>query len=66
MTDQQAQPLINEMLDVEAAEAALRKSYAAKLGKVLPAKKVGRYLQIENKIRAAIRFNLADQIPLVQ
>jgi hypothetical protein len=66
MTDQQAQPLINEMLDVEAAEAAMRKSYAAKLGKALPAKKVARYLQIENKIRAAIRFNLADQIPLVQ
>jgi len=66
MTDQQAQPLINEMLDVEASEAAMRKSYAAKLGKVLPAKKVARYLQIENKIRAAIRFNLADQIPLVQ
>lgn len=66
MTDQQAQPLINEMLDVEASEAAMRKSYAAKLGKVMPAKKVARYLQIENKIRAAIRFNLADQIPLVQ
>jgi hypothetical protein len=44
----------------------MRKSYAAKLGKALPAKKVARYLQIENKIRAAIRFNLADQIPLVQ
>ncbi|MGA9033941.1 MAG: hypothetical protein WB402_15610, partial [Sulfuricaulis sp.] len=65
MTDQQAQPLINEMLDVEASEAAMRKSYAAKLGKALPAKKVARYLQIENKIRAAIRFNIADQIPLV-
>ena len=66
MTDQQAQPLINEALDIEASEAAMRKSYAAKLGKVLPAKKVARYLQIENKIRAAIRFNMADQIPLVQ
>ncbi|WP_372521840.1 hypothetical protein [Sulfuricaulis sp.] len=65
MTDQQAQTLINEALDVEASEAAMRKSYAAKLGKALPAKKVARYLQIENKIRAAIRFNMADKIPLV-
>ena len=66
MTDQQAQPLINEALDIEAAEAAMRKSYAAKLGKALPAKKVARYLQIENKIRAAIRFGAADKIPLVE
>jgi hypothetical protein len=66
MTDQQAQPLINEALSIEAAEAAMRKSYAAKLGKVLPAKKVARYLQIENKIRAALRFNMADQSPLVE
>jgi hypothetical protein len=66
MTDQQAQPLINEALDIDASEAAMRKSYAAKLGKALPAKKVARYLQIENKIRAAIRYEMADKIPLVQ
>ena len=65
MTDQQAQTLTNEALAIEASEAAMRKSYAAKLGKVLPAKKVARYLQIENKIRAAIRFEMADKIPLV-
>jgi hypothetical protein len=28
-------------------------------------KKVARYLQIENKIRAAIRYDLAGAIPLV-
>jgi GTPase Era involved in 16S rRNA processing len=65
MTDQQAQPLINEALAIEAAEVAMRKSYAEKLGKVLPAKKVARYLQIETKIRAAIHVELADRIPLV-
>jgi GTPase Era involved in 16S rRNA processing len=65
MTDQQAQPLINEALAIEAAEVAMRKSFAEKLGKVLPAKKVARYLQIETKIRAAIHVELADRIPLV-
>jgi hypothetical protein len=65
MTDQQAQPLIKESLAIEASEAAMHKSYAAKLGKVLPAMKVARYLQIENKIRAAIRYEMADKIPLV-
>jgi hypothetical protein len=32
----------------------------------LPATKAVRYIQIESKIRAAIRYELADGIPLVQ
>jgi hypothetical protein len=32
---------------------------------VLPAIKVARYLQMENKIRAAIKFDLAANIPLM-
>jgi hypothetical protein len=32
---------------------------------VLPATKVARYLQIENKIRAIVKFELAALIPLV-
>jgi hypothetical protein len=35
------------------------------LDKVLPATKVARYLQIENKIRAIVKFELAARIPLV-
>jgi GTPase Era involved in 16S rRNA processing len=66
MTDKQAQTLINEALSIEAAEATMRKSYAAKLEKALPAMKVARYLQIENKIRAAIRYQMAVNIPLVE
>jgi hypothetical protein len=52
-------------LAIEEAEATLRKSYADKLIQVLPARKVARYLQIENKIRALIRYELASDIPLV-
>jgi hypothetical protein len=36
------------------------------LNKSLPAKKVARYLQIENKIRAVIKYDLAATVPLVQ
>ena len=39
---------------------------AAKLAPILPATKVARYIQIENKIRALVRFELADKIPLVK
>jgi hypothetical protein len=33
--------------------------------RIPPATKVARYLQIENKIRAVIKYELADGIPLV-
>jgi hypothetical protein len=33
---------------------------------VLPPKKVARYLQIENKIRAVVKYELAGAVPLVQ
>ena len=60
-----AKKLLADALAVDDSEVKLRQSYAAKLGKVLPATKVARYLQIENKIRAIVRFELAAQIPLV-
>ncbi len=53
-------------MSIEQAEAKLKGSYVPKLGKVLPVKKVARYLQIENKIRALVRYGLAAQVPLVQ
>ena len=65
ISDDQAKKLLAEALAVEESKVKLRQSYAAKLGKVLPATKVARYLQIENKIRSIIKFELAAQIPLV-
>jgi hypothetical protein len=66
LTDDLAIKLTSEALAIDQDELNLRKTYAAQLAKVLPAKKVARYLQIENKIRAAIRYDLAVGIPLVQ
>lgn len=60
-----AKKLFNEALAAEEAEVKLKQSYLPKLEKVVPAAKAVRYLQIENKIRAAIRYELADEIPLV-
>ena len=60
-----AKNLLNEALAVEEAELKLKRSYAEKIGKVLPATKVARYIQIENKIRAVVRAELAQQIPLI-
>jgi hypothetical protein len=61
-----AKKLLDEAIDIELAEANLKKSYVPKLNKVLPAAKAARYIQIENKIRALIRYQLADAIPLAK
>jgi len=65
MTDDGAKKLIDESVAIEKAETAMKESYVPKLSKVLPAKKVARYMQIENKIRALVKYELAGQIPLV-
>jgi len=61
-----AKKLMNEVLSIEAAEVKSKSSYAEKIGKVLSATKTARYIQIETKIRAALKFELAQQIPLVE
>jgi hypothetical protein len=66
LSDEKAQKLIDEMVAIEKADGGLQATYAPKLGKVLPPKKVARYLQIENKIRAALKYELAANIPAVQ
>ena len=54
LTDDKAQKLTAEFVNIQKAEAELQASYVPKLSKVLPPKKVARYLQIENKFRAAV------------
>ena len=66
LTDDKAQKLTDELVSIQKAEAELQASYVPKLGKVLSPKKVARYLQIENKIRIAIKYELAADIPLVE
>jgi hypothetical protein len=66
LTDDKAKKLIDEALAIDRAEANLKSTYAPKLGKVLPVKKVVRYLQIENKIRAVVKYDIASGVPLVR
>ena len=60
-----AKKLLHEAISVEEQEVKLKRANAEKVGKVLPATKTARYIQIENKIRAVIKFEIAKQIPLV-
>jgi hypothetical protein len=65
LTNDQAKKLTDEAIAIDADEAKLRSTYATKLNAALPGTKAARYLQIENKIRAALRYDMANAIPLV-
>jgi hypothetical protein len=66
MLNETATQLIDEAIAIEMAEANLKRLYVPKLSKVLPGTKVARYIQIENKVRAIVRYELAELIPLVE
>ena len=65
MDNKKAQKITQEFIGLQEDEVKMTKSYVSKLNKILPATKVARYIQIENKIRAVIKYDLAGQIPLV-
>lgn len=66
LTDEKAQKLIDEALAIEGDETTLKKEMVPQLSSILPARKVARYIQIENKIRAAGKYELAARVPLVE
>jgi hypothetical protein len=66
MNNATAKRLLDEYMAVEALGPKLRNAYLPKFRKVLPEVKVARYYQIENKIQAALVYELAAQIPLMK
>jgi len=66
MTDDKAKTLLDDYMAIETLGVKLRQTYLPELLKVLPAVKVVRYIQIENKINAALMYELASQIPFIK
>ncbi len=66
MTNDTAKKLLEESMSIEALGLKLRQAYLPKFRKVLPDAKVVRYYQIENKIYAALLYELAANIPLIK
>jgi hypothetical protein len=66
MTDSKAKKLLDESMTIETLRLQLAKAYLPKFRKVLSDAKVVRYYQIENKINAALYYELAANIPLIK
>jgi hypothetical protein len=64
--DDKAMKLVNDYLGIENDRVALRRTYVPEFAKVLPGRKVARLYQLENKIDAVIRYDLASTVPVVE
>jgi Spy/CpxP family protein refolding chaperone len=66
LSDAHAKQLGTEILRVDAEEQRLREKLFRKVLDVLPAKKALRYVQLEDRMEIAVRYDVARQMPLVQ
>lgn len=65
MTDEIAQTMLKEFISIRQAELDVTRKYLKRFQKILPANKVARFFQLENKLDSVIDFELASEIPLV-
>jgi hypothetical protein len=63
--EDRAKAMLKQYSALEAKAVAVRNKYLNKLGKVLPAAKVLRFAQLENRLDLAVRVQLAASVPLV-
>jgi len=66
MTDEAATRLLSDFLKLETDHAKLLTAYQPRFQKVLPPRKVARFYQLENKLRAALNYQLAQDVPFVK
>ena len=66
MTEEAANKLLSDFVKIERARADLKAKFLPRFKKVLPATKVMRFYQVENKMDIAVLNEMADQIPLVK
>jgi hypothetical protein len=66
LSNDKALQLVGDYLNAEADRLKVRRDYLAEFSKVLPGRTVARFYQIENKMDAVLRYDLASTIPVVE
>jgi len=65
LSNDKAMKLMEEYLSIEAERVKVRRAYLDEFAKIVPGRTVARFYQIENKIDAVLRYDLAGAIPVV-
>jgi hypothetical protein len=66
LSNEKALQLMEEYLTIDAERVQVRRKYLPEFAKILPGRTVARFYQIENKMDAVIRYDLAKSIPVVE
>jgi hypothetical protein len=66
MSEEQATKLTADALSIEKKKISIKEDYVAKMSKVLSARTVARFFQIDNKLDAVVDAALAGRVPLIQ
>jgi hypothetical protein len=66
LTDEQATAIMKEWLGVEKAKNNVKSKYVSRFQKILPARKVMRFFQADNKLDAMLSAQLASIVPLAR
>lgn len=64
LTDAQAKGMVKEALDIEDGRLRVRRAWLGRMAKAIPPRKLARFYQIDNKLDAVVRADVARQIPL--
>jgi len=64
LTDAQAKAMVEKALEIDEAQLRVRRTYLGRMAKAIPARKLARFYQIDNKLDAVVRADVARQIPL--
>ncbi len=66
LDDDRAEGLMKDYLDFQEEHVKTRRSHVKKFSKVLPARKMFRFYQIDGKLNVIVDFELARSIPRIQ
>ena len=66
LSNDKALQLTRDYLEADAQRLKVRLTYLDEFSKVLPGRTVARFYQIENKLDAVMRYDLASTIPVVE
>jgi Spy/CpxP family protein refolding chaperone len=64
LTDAQAKAMVEEALKIEEERVRVRRTWLGRMGKAIPARKLVRFYQIDNKLDSVVRADVARQVPL--
>lgn len=66
LSDEKARQILDGYLATEAERLEVRRSYVGQFADVLPGRKLAAFYQLENKIDAVLRYELAATIPVIE